>query len=100
MVPSCKLHQALLIQITGLESLLTLVPFSQLHKADTRKSLKQKKTRKWAKETRWEMRVVIPVSSTPTLSFTNKHHNRSEAGQQTIYFDEVLFLGSFTTRSR
>lgn len=41
-ISSCKLHQALLIQIIELESILMLVPFSQLHKADTVEGLKQK----------------------------------------------------------
>lgn len=73
----CKLHQAVLIQTIGLKSILTLVPFSQLHKADTGEGLKQKKPRKWAKEARWEMGMAVLVSLTPTLTFTNKHHIRA-----------------------
>lgn len=74
---SCKLHQAVLIQIIGLKSILTLGPFSQLQKADTGEGPKQKKPRKWGKEARWEMGMAILVSLMPTLTFTNKHRIRA-----------------------
>lgn len=60
-ISSCQLHQALLKQVTGPESILTVAPFSQLHKADTGEGLKHKKTRKWAKEARWEMGMARPA---------------------------------------
>lgn len=44
MLFSCKLHQALLTQMIGPEPILAVVPFSQLHKADSGEGPKLKHT--------------------------------------------------------
>lgn len=77
----CKLHQAQLMQI-GLESILTLVPFSQpVTHGDTGEGLQQKEARKWTKDIRCEMGMIVSVSLMPTPTSANKYHNSTALKQ-------------------